>query len=509
MKSNLLKVALLVAVAAVSGAFLGYQLAKPKSDSPPIRSAEASENESDSSVSAKNRHATPARSDTASASDAIGSFADPSYQNLSFRDRVKLALSYDSHRKQNYAVELLFENLNPEDAPEMLAVLLEEPDRNKRRGMLRPFFVQWGKLDGEKALQVAESLAGREKLDALSAAYAGWGQSEPYKAWEATAPYLDGSSFRQAYIVHGAFQELAKHDLQAAIDAIPADTNRMFLQNLNQGLVQAAFETEQTDALLNHVLSLGDAEQSKQLLSRIFHQWGEKDTDAPINALSQLTDPKLAKEAMSGFIQGWMQSDREGALAYVVDNQNEPLVGDAAGNVIRQAFLEGTASENEALIQRLEQAGLVEQVAPDVVRGLSFTNPKLAMAFAERISDKDQQASYLSQALSGWAHNNIDSAVAYHQAIEDPDRRAELAPALVFSMGNQDDGAERVTALFQDMPAGEGRKAAVEKALGYASSPYAKENPDFVLAIAAIAAAEPGLSEGSKEQLKKLLPPEN
>lgn len=507
MKTTLLKFASVATVAAIAGALIGYQFSK-RSHGNPLAPNPSSQTTKTSTASIKQLHTSDSPTEV-SAGNAIGEFADPTYQSLSFRDRVKLALSYDSPRKQNYAVELLFEDMDPEDAPAMLEVLMEEPDSNQRRSMLRPFFVVWGKHDGEQAVQVATSLSGREKSDALSAAFAGWGQSDPYKAWEAATPYLEGGSYRQVYIIRGAFHELASQDLQSAIDAVPSEGNRMLLSNLNGSLVQAAFKSKQTDVLLQHVLSMEDADQSKQLLSRIFHQWGENDTDAPLNALAQFSDPKLAQEAMSGFIQGWMQSDREGALDYVIDNRSDSLVGDSIGTVVRQAFFEGTESENKELLQRLEQENLVEEVAPMVVRTLSFSNPELAISLAERISDADQQTTFQSQALSGWANNNLNAALAYHKAIEDPIRRTELAPSLVYAMPAKENGPEMVGSLFSELPAGKERTKAVEKILGFASSPYGQEHPDFVIAVAEIAAAEPDLSEDSQEQLDKILAPKN
>lgn len=351
----------------------------------------------------------------------------------------------------------------------------------------------------------AAKLEGFFRANGISAALTGWAKKDPYAAWEAAEAYTKEGSRYVDYYTRGALGELAKHDLDAALAVLNAETNQFRIMGMNNTVINAAFEADQVEMLVGKVGLIEDAEQREKWISDIFNRWGGMDTEAPLAALASLDDPALAKGAMEGFIQGWAQVDPDGALNYAFDHREDALVEDALGPLLQQVVGAGSTTENRALAERISEAGFLDDVASDFVSGLSFSNPALALEVASKMTDAEQQSHLRRNVLGFWAQNDFSEAKTYFDQLPQSPAKADLVPALVWPLSRRADGGELVAELLRDVPAGPERVETVEAMLNISTHPGAKSNEGYVAAVKAIVAEETGLSEAAEKNRAKLL----
>ena len=281
--------------------------------------------------------------------------------------------------------------------------------------------------------------------------------------------------------------------------------------NMMSTIATAAVDSGQTESLLQRVYSMDNAQQRDQLTERIFSRWSETDTNAPLAALSKIENATIAETAMKGFMQGWMQSDREGALDYSFENQDDPMISNSFGEILRQAFYNGSKDENEALAQRMAEQGLADKYAQQVASSITVTNPELALVIAESVTNEKHRERIKNQTFSIWAHSNLSSALAGLAAIPDVSGRAKFAPSVAFSLARVSDGGEQLTKLFANIPAGKDRTKAIERIVSTTALNLSRggTSQSYLSRLVQLAEDEEGLSDKAKEHLAKLTPPQS
>lgn len=422
----------------------------------------------------------------------------------SFEDRVKAVFAIKSRSERAYGIERLFSDMNAADAPVLLAEMLEWTNSRERRGMLWPFFGKWAELDGPVALEAAESLLGRDKTNSLMAAYAGWAKNDPIAAWDKAEAFLADASPLSAYTVRGAMVELAKVDMDAALKVVSAEKNEIKLRSLNESILEGVFETDSVVEFVAKIGGLEDIDTKKKLLNAVFTRWGENDSADPMEAMSQITDPELAKGAMSGFLAGWANEDREGAIRYALDNKETPLIADSLGELLRNAVMRGGNAENQQLLADVKSAGVLDEVAKELVAGTSFANPRLALEVAESVSDAADRARYQQMGIGSLARTDLDGAISYFQEKVPVEEKWKALPTISWELSKAEEGGSQLLDLYQQIPEGKDRSRMVEALLNGAASPYAKPTEDYLTSLEAIVNEQSGLSENAVENRDKL-----
>lgn len=425
----------------------------------------------------------------------------------SFSEQVEAATSYDSHRRQQYELERLFESMSADEAEGMLHNILEVSEPQLRGSLLRPFFVKWGELEGELAYATANELQGRDRSDGVSASLAGWAHTDVHAAWEVALPMIDEPSYRFTRLARGVVAEMAEQDPDVLLNLLAQDSSNQKYSTFGYNLINQAFESDSQSQLLSKFSVVDRAEDRNNLVSQLFQRWGSLDTGAPLDALSKIEDPDEAKSALEGFLRGWVESDRDGALNYAFDNQADPAVQASFGSMIQSTFRFSTAKDNEALIARLENEGLLKELAPKIGSQLSFIQPEIGLRLAEAVEDPREKRQLQQQSLNGLARHDFDKARLYLDSIESVEERAGLVPNVSWALTNRSDGGEQLVALMDSFPAGKERTQIVERLLSSAGRPQMQLSDGYKEGLSMLAEGESELSDQAKESLSKLVEP--
>ncbi|MDQ8203746.1 hypothetical protein [Pelagicoccus sp. SDUM812003] len=444
------------------------------------------------------------------ASYASDSADGASYEDaLSFQERIDRAMDHDSYRRRQYELERLFENLSSEEAPQMLAKILEISEPRLRGDLLRPFFVKWGELDGPIAYKIASEMKGRNRTDSVSAVLAGWAHTDVHASWEAAKELMEGggNSFVQLRLTRGSVMELAKQDPDLLLQYIAEDTENRRFDAFSRFLVDAAFEEERQGQLLAKLSQIENGEDRAKLISQVYHRWGVLDTEAPLNALSQIDDPQEAKGALEGFLRGWVESDVEGALNFAFANYDDPAVKSAFPDMLQQTFRDGSAEQSLELVDRLSEEGLLAEVGMEVSRTLAFIQPQIALKISDSIPNEVERNNIRMRAVSHLARNDFAAAVTYYEKEESVEQRARYLPSMAWSLTGRSDGGAKLAQLLEGIPSGESRSRSLEQILTAATRPGTRMSDDFREALSLIAESEAGLSEQAKALSEKLRAP--
>jgi hypothetical protein len=249
---------------------------------------------------------------------------------------------------------------------------------------------------------------------------------------------------------------------------------------------------------------LEDAQQREEWISRIFSRWGETDSGAPLQAMREMSDQGVARKAMEGFLQGWMQADPTGAIDYAIANHAEPLVTDAVGPLMGNAFFQGTREENYELAARIAEAGLLDKAAPRMISAVTMSDPELALHMASLVSDPESSETLTRNAISQWAFHEFDAASAYVNQMPASDLKTRTIGVVSFAAMRREGGGAQIAAWMQDIPAGKERTKVVEQLLAAAVNPHAEPKPGFLASLKEITTAESGLSEDAIKHRDKL-----
>lgn len=439
---------------------------------------------------------------TGGASDVA--LAEGVAKRLSFAERVEQATSFDSYRRRQYEMELLFEDLTADEAEGVLADILEVKEPRLRGSLMRPFFVKWGELDGALAYATASELSGRDRNDGVSAALAGWSHTDVHAAWEVALPIIENSSSRFSRNARGVVAEMAKQDPDVLLKLLAEDSSKQKYSSFGYSLINQAFENDQQTQLLAKLDVIENGEDRGKLVGQLFQRWGALDTEAPLDALGKIEDPEEAKNALEGFLRGWVESDREGALNYAFENQQDPAVQATFGSMLQRTLREGSRSENEELVSRLESQGLLGDLAPKLSRQLSFMQPEMGIRIAEAIEDPKERTKQLQMSLSGLARTDLDKARDYIESVESLEEKADFIPSVSSALASRSDGGAQLVLIMEGMPAGKERVKVIESLLRNASRSPERLSNGYKEGLTVLATSETELSKRAKEALAKI-----
>ncbi|MBC2604731.1 hypothetical protein [Pelagicoccus albus] len=433
--------------------------------------------------------------------------AQPGSLVLSFSQRVEAATAFDSHRRRQYELEKLFEEMTPEQAEGVLAEILEVKEPRLRGSLMRPFFVKWGEIDGEVAYARAIEMAGRDRGDALSAVLAGWAHTDVHAAWAVALPILEESSNWYSRHARGAVAEMAKQDPNVLLELMASDSSNRKYASFGNSLITEAFENgSQTELLSKFAMIESDVDRNR-LVSQLFQRWGILDTDSPLEAMAAIDDPEEAKSAFEGFLKGWVEADKDGALSYAFDNLDDPAVKSVFASMVQSTFRNSGESEIFALVERLESSGLMGEYATQIGRQVAFMQPEVGLRIADSIESSKEREQLIRRSFNGLLNQNFDKAVDYLEQVQSPEEKSKLVASMGWSLARRSDGGAQLVSIVDDLPSGKVRGRLIEKLLLGTSRPQMELTDDYKEGLAMLAEAEGDLSDRAKEALKSLTAP--
>ena len=443
-------------------------------------------------------------SDSAGRRVSSGGSAGGGVASRSFADRVATALAHDSERRKAYEVERLFEGMAKGDAPGIMAEIMGIADHRERGGLLRPFFVKWGELDGPVAFEAAQSLVGRDRMSGLSAALAGWAHTDPYGAWAVAKPLIEENPSRNAGLSRGVLEELARRDLNFLLTAIDESPDSKAFSQATRAIVSAVVESGNPEALLNRIQQMDDEDFRADSISQLFQRWGEVDTEGPLDALGKIESAELASDAMAAFIKGWASSDPVGALGYSFDNLGDPSVEKALGSVLQQSLMYADEAESLALTERMVSMGILDKHVQSILGPMSFQNPELAFAITNKIVDKEVRMNQQSRVFSGWARRDFDAALEQYKGLPADENKSRILYSLTHPIIQSRTGGAKLMDVLGAAPSERDRTRTIEYLLQNVSRPDSGASQDLLEALKVVAESEPNLSARGVEARDKL-----
>lgn len=306
-----------------------------------------------------------------------------------FHDRVAYAQSFPSMRRQRWEMERLFADMTPENAADVMAIVMEDPEYRVSTVLGDLFFAKWGEIDGASALAAAQTLGNNEKYSATKAVFNTWARSDLSSAWAAAQNFLDSPDRQSANVARGVLKEVAVQ----APDTLIAMLNTLDAPHINitirDKLIEAAIESQGQAKLLRSLDQLEDPENRNRITRDLFGKWSQMDPDVAIEKLAAITEPSQAEAALNGYVRGWSQTSPSGALDYALDNQGDKNVEQITTGLINQAILSSTQQETEALIDRIEQAGLLKKYGERMSRVISIKDPELGSKLKARLQQSE------------------------------------------------------------------------------------------------------------------------
>jgi RNA polymerase sigma factor (sigma-70 family) len=312
---------------------------------------------------------------------------------------AKILAIIKNPKNRNANWEAFVKTLDPADFPKVAAFLEKQnltlAVRNRLLPALLPY---WAKDDPQAALAFAMKYGGdRHNHNSLI--------SDVVKGWEESDPEAAAAWWQQ--LPPGPLRLGMTQDVISAL----ADSNP-----------SAAFP------LLS---GLGPGTQ-KELIQRIFEDWGESDPAAAIAQISAMPPGPLRDTAFSWLGLGWSSQDPQAALAWAETLPNATEKAEAVGYAISEM---GTTDPKQAMdyVASLPPGEERYNTVGVLTMDLEFNDPDTALTFAQQLPDgKEKQAAQRVIAVI-WAQSDPAGAMAYVEGLPPADTQSPPGVPAIFT----------------------------------------------------------------------------
>jgi RNA polymerase sigma factor (sigma-70 family) len=344
--------------------------------------------------------------------------------------QAKILAILKNPTNRNAAWEAFVKTLDPADFPNVVAYLdkqnLTLAVRNRLLPTLLPY---WAKDDPQAALAFAMKYGGdrHNHNSFISDVVKGWEESDPEAAaawWQQLPP---------GALRHGMTQDV----ISALADANPS----------------AAFP----------LLAGLDPGTQKELIQRIFDDWGESDPAAAFAEVSAMPPGPLRDTAFSWLSLGRSAQDPQAALAWAETLPNATEKAEAVGDAISEM---GTTDPKQAMdyVASLPPGEERYNTVGVLTMDLEFNDPGTALTFVQQLPDgKEKQAAQRVIAVI-WSQSDPAAAMAYVEGLPPADTQSPPgAPAILTTVGTYwaENAPQDALAAVGNLSAGPSRDAFV------------------------------------------------
>ena len=269
-------------------------------------------------------------------------------------------------------------------------------------------------------------------------------------------------------------------------------------------VIMVASEANQLPQLLRKAALAENEEDRVEWTRGIYSSWAEKDSDAAAEAIAQISDPAQIEPAMTGFLSGWSRNDPAAALDYAFAHHNDPPVKRIFNSIIYESIRSGEAEANATFVERITDAGLLDELGSTLSKALASSDPTAAFDIASKATDPEKRLQTQQHVLNVWAHNDFESARSVFTLQIPNENKAEMVPILASSLYLSANVGEQLTSLLDSIPAGPGRTKAIENLLERALPISGFATTDFMNSLKTAATSEPNLSKDGQALRSKL-----
>lgn len=326
------------------------------------------------------------------------------------------ALDYSPARA--YRIGMIFADMTLENSADMLAYIKANFTGVEQRNMLNRYYSRMGRLDGENTFAEVLASNNRYRLEQLSSVAKGWAIDDPRAAWSALMEVSDNGAVWKVN-TGSPMWEIARRDPALAVQLVQELKDHDYvLRHMGQVLSGAALAGGYKD-VLEETLKVENPSLRNQMLNRLFEKWGEVDFEEPSQALASFTDPEQTDKAMRGMLLGWARVDGKGAFEYVLENRDDPLIGNSLVQVANEWALNSTASELEDFVTNLPEGHDWDDLTMQVSYNLARVNPMLAMDMSTEIKDEQKKARAVGSSMYAWTRSDLDGAEQYFEDLDE------------------------------------------------------------------------------------------
>ncbi|MDQ8181591.1 hypothetical protein [Pelagicoccus sp. SDUM812005] len=345
------------------------------------------------------------------------------------------------------ALKEYFKDLDSENAHLFLAEIEALPPGPKTNGIMRQFFSSWGKSDGLAAFEYAKNLRGRDRLGYLSAAAAGWAETQPIEAWGAVMDISNNGSM-YGISTYNVLNAISKDDLQLAVDlSLEIKDDRRRASHFSSLVRDVSFHGNYEE-LFEIANTLENPHDKSSLVKDIFETWGRYETDAPNQLMATISDPTISRYAVEGLMGGWAAVDGAGAFAYAIENRDQPGMEESLESIAKTWARSVTANEMENMMSQVSTADSSSKLMQSMIHEVARANPQLAMDWATNTPDESARANAVSATMSSWARSNINDAENYYHSMTDDKLRSRSAYSIARGLASKEANQDRILALL-------------------------------------------------------------
>lgn len=397
------------------------------------------------------------------------------------------------------ALKEYFKDLDSENAHLFLAEIEALPPGPKTNGIMRQFFSSWGKSDGLAAFEYAKNLRGRDRLGYLSAAAAGWAETQPIEAWSAVMDISNNGSM-YGISTYNVLNAISRDDLQLAVDlSLEIKDDKRRASHFSSLVRDVSFHGNYEE-LFEIANTLENPHDKSSLVKDIFETWGRYETDAPNQLMATITDPTISRYAVEGLMGGWAAVDGAGAFAYAIENRDQPGMEESLESIAKTWARSVTANEMENMMSQVSTADSSSKLMQSMIYEVARANPQLAMDWASNASDETTKTRSVSSTLSVWARSNIDEAEGYYHTMADEQLRSRSVYSIASALLDKGAGKERIIGLMDGYDDPKSRSSALNIVAQAVSR--SKDKPEEVVAaLKSMVESDPNLHEKQKASI--------
>ena len=372
---------------------------------------------------------------------------DSFVDNLGVNGSIEAIIRISDPVERAFRFSEMLSDLDDQKVVEIMLELEAMPPSARRTAFKEQLFCEWGAVSGAIALQYASQLEGRERLSLIAMASKGWARTEPNLAWDSMMTLTNGGRMANPSL-KPMLEEIASQDISLAVRMLSDCENSALVSSRFKTILKVASDEGSYSDAYSTVVSMEDADKKRALLSELFIEWGKYNGIELLGSLDFVGDEE-SRIAIEGVVRGWASVDGYGALGYLLDNNDDPLLNALLGDVAEEMGKSATAEDLEKIMETIDSIDSGVDVLARVLTPVSRADPSLAMSYAMEVENEGDREAIVRDVLGTWARSDLDEAENYYKEIKSPKLRLRSLTSLMGPMVESGVAPERLYALVE------------------------------------------------------------
>lgn len=293
------------------------------------------------------------------------------------------------------AATCVVNSISPSAAPELIAQLMEHPDKDLlsecKNQFLDALINSWSSLDPEAASKFLDDLANTKKSPNYKATYNiayNWGTLDPNAALEWVGKHRDNDSIDMSYLYEQAIKGWCYKDIGAASAYVAQHLDDPAADRAASTVAEAMFAHDQDNATA-WITQMPQGGPRSEAESTIANIWSQRDPASASHWMATLpTDDQ--SEVVGTIVSNWAGENWPEASRWI-----ETLNGDVRDRALSEAMNRDSTTESDSLALALEiqDNEFRQDRIEGVIRTWSYNDPQAAETWVKNspLSPEEQQ----------------------------------------------------------------------------------------------------------------------